>query len=373
MDPRNTKLAELLVNYSCRLKRGERLLIESIGFDALELVDEIVRIATQKGAFVYYNFQHDTLKRTFLRHATESQVKALAKYALYQMKDMDCYIGIRATHNSNELADVPEKPNAWYAEYYTKPVHLKMRVPKTRWVVLRYPNNVMAQAARMPLSAFRDFYYDVCTLDYAKMSKAMDPLKRLMDRTKEVHIKAPGTDLRLSIEGMRAIKADGTSNIPDGECFTAPVKNSVEGTVRFNAGSLWEGITYGEINLKFRRGKVVDADAGPQTDALVKVLNRDSGSRYVGEFALGFNPYIKAPMMDILFDEKIGGSFHMALGNAYEECGKGGNKSSVHWDLVQIQTPEWGGGEIWFDGKLIRKDGRFVPKELRGLNPENLI
>jgi len=371
VDPRTTKLADLLVNYSCGVKRGEKLLVQMSGFDALPLMEEILRIATRKGALVYYNILHDSLKRTFLKTASEDQIKAQKKYPLYLMKDMDCYIGIRGAQNIAELSDVPTQKSAWYAKHHDIPVHMKTRVPKTRWVVLRYPNNSMAQAAGRPLSAFEDFYYDVCTLDYAKMSRAMNALKRVMDKADRVQIKAPGTDLRFSIKGLESVKCDGKLNIPDGECFTAPVRDSIEGTVCFNAGSLLEGVTFGDINLTFHKGKVTKAESGTETKKLNEVLDRDRGSRYVGEFALGFNPFIHVPMKDILFDEKIAGSFHMALGNAYYEC-HNGNRSALHWDLVQIQTPKMGGGEIWFDGKLIRKDGRFVPRPLQGLNPENL-
>lgn len=371
VDPRVSQLADVLVNYSCAVKKGEKLLIEVTGFEPLGLVDEVVRLATRKGAFVFYEFRSDTLLRTLLRHADLQQIKAQAKYPLYQMKDMDCYIGVRGATNIAELADVPGQKNRWYSLHYRQPVHMKTRVPNTRWVVMRWPNASMAQSARMPLAAFEDFYFDVCTLDYAKMSRAMNSLKRLVDLTDRVQIKAPDTDLRFSVKGMPGIKCDGKMNIPDGELFTAPVRESVEGTILFNAGSLQDGVVYGNIRLTFRRGKIVKAEAGSETKALNDVLDRDPGARYVGEFSLGFNPFVTRPILDILFDEKIAGSLHMAMGNAYDECNNG-NKSSLHWDMIQIQTPERGGGEIWFDGKLIRNNGRFIPKVLRSLNPENL-
>ncbi len=371
MDPRTTRLAELLVGYSCKVKRGEKLLVEVNGFGPLGLVEELVRIATKKGAFVFYEFRHDSLLRTFLKSASEDQIKAQAKYPLHQMKDMDCYIGIRATPNLAEMSDVPSSKTTLYARHYRGPVHLKLRVPRTRWVVLRYPNHAMAQSARMPLAAFADFYYDVCTMDYRKMSRAMNPLKRLLDKTDHVRIKGRGTDIAFSIKGIGSEKCDGRMNIPDGEVFTAPVMGGMEGTVRFNAGSLQDGVVFGDIDLTFRKGRVVKAESGSNTKKLNEVLDRDHGARSVGEFALGVNPFITKPMLDILFDEKIAGSFHMALGNAYDETDNG-NRSSLHWDLIQIQTPAMGGGEIWFDDKLIRKDGVFVPKSLQGLNPENL-
>ncbi|MBM3288065.1 MAG: aminopeptidase, partial [Candidatus Eisenbacteria bacterium] len=298
-------------------------------------------------------------------------IKAQAKYDLYRMRDMNCYIGIRGTGNTMELSDVPSEKQKMWGKYYATPVHFKVRVPKTRWVVLRYPNESMAQNARKPLHIFEDFYFNVCTLDYAKMSRAMDPLKELVDRTDRVEIKAPKTDLSLSVAGLKSIKCDGHLNIPDGELYTAPVKNSINGTICFNTPALFEGTVFDQIILRFKNGKVVEADAGAQSQKLNEILDRDGGSRYVGEFALGFNPYVTYAMLDALFDEKIAGSLHMALGNSYDDCFNG-NKSAIHWDLVHVQRPDYGGGEIYFDGKLVRKDGLFVPKELQGLNPNRL-
>lgn len=371
MDPRNTELANLLVDYSCAVKKGEKLLVECIGFDALDLVHEVVHRATKRGAHVFTQMRSDRVQRRFLLDASEEQIRSQAKYDLYRMRDMDCFIGIRATSNTMEMSDVPSEKQKLWAKYYSTPVHFKVRVPKTRWVVLRYPNDAMAQNAHKSRHAFEDFYFDVCTLDYKKMSKAMDPLKRLMDKTDRVEIKAPKTDLSFSIKDLPAIKCDGRLNIPDGECYSAPVKNSINGTICFNAAALFDGVVFDEINLKFRNGKVVEAAAGAQTKKLNSILDRDKGARYIGEFALGFNPYVTEPMLDALFDEKIAGSLHMALGGAYDDCFNG-NRSSIHWDLVHIQRPERGGGEIHFDGKLIRKDGMFVPKELKGLNPDRL-
>ena len=371
VDPRITKLANLLVNYSLGLKKGEKVLVESIGFDGLDLVHEVVHAATVAGGLAYPNFRHDRVVRRFLHDAGEEQIKAHGKYDLQRMKDMDCYIGIRCASNTSELGDVPAAKLGLYNKHYQGPVHMKTRVPRTRWVVLRWPNESMAQNAHRPLHAFEDFYFNVCTLDYAAMSRAMDPLKKLMEATDRVEIKAPGTDIRFSIKGNPAIKCDGRVNIPDGELFTAPVKESIEGTIRFNAAALFEGTIFDQINLRFARGKVVEADAGAQTARLRAILDRDPGARYVGEFSLGFNPYVLEPMLDALFDEKIAGSLHMALGNSYDEC-PNGNHSSIHWDLVHIQRADKGGGEIRFDGKLVRQDGDFVPKELKGLNPDRL-
>jgi len=240
------------------------------------------------------------------------------------------------------------------------------RVKRTKWVVLRWPTPSMAQLAGMSTEAFEDFFFDVCTLDYRKLQPGMKALKGLMERTDRVQIKGPGTDLNFSIKGIPAVICGGDRNIPDGEVFTAPVKESVEGQLTFNAPSIYQGTAFDGIQLNFQRGKIVKASSN-ETKKLNKILDSDAGARYIGEFSLGFNPRVFQPMRDILFDEKIAGSFHFTPGQAYEEADNG-NRSQVHWDMVSIQRPDYGGGEIYFDGKLIRKNGEFLPKQLRSLN-----
>jgi aminopeptidase len=192
-----------------------------------------------------------------------------------------------------------------------------------------------------------------------------------MNQTDKVHIKGPGTDLRFSIKGIPAISCAGEHNVPDGECFTAPVKDSVEGYIQFNAETLYHGTVFNDIRLEFEKGKVVKA-TGSDDSKINKILDSDEGARYIGEFAIAFNPYITEPMKDILFDEKIAGSFHFTPGNAYDMADNG-NRSDVHWDMVLIQRPDYGGGEMWFDDVLIRKEGEFILPELKGLNQENLL
>jgi aminopeptidase len=228
----------------------------------------------------------------------------------------------------------------------------------------------MAQLANTSLEAFENFYFDVCNLDYKKMSNAMDALVNLMQKTDIVRLKGIGTDLTFSIKGIPAIKCAGEMNIPDGEVFTAPVKDSVNGKITYNTPAIYQGFTFENICFEFKNGKIINATSN-DTQRLNKILDTDEGSRYIGEFSFGVNPYITKPMKDGLFDEKISGSIHLTPGSCYDEA-PNGNKSSIHWDLVYIQTPEYGGGEIYFDDKLIRKDGKFVVDELLPLNPENL-
>lgn len=281
-----------------------------------------------------------------------------------------CYIGVRGGHNAFETADVPEAQKALYQRSYGRMVHGEVRVPRTRWVVLRYPTSAMAQLARMSSAAFEDYFFEVCTMDYAKMGRAMDALVRRMNGTDRVRITGRDTDLRFSIKNIPAIKCAGELNIPDGEVFTAPVRDSVEGTIAFNTPSLYQGVAHEGIAFTFEKGRITQA-AGSHAALLNQILDSDEGARYIGEFSIGLNPYITRPMLDTLFDEKIAGSFHFTPGRCYDEA-PNGNSSVIHWDLVMIQTPEYGGGEMYFDDVLIRKDGLFVPEDLQPLNPENL-
>jgi len=368
-DPRVDILAKNLVNYSLELKKGDKVLIEVVGSE-VPLARSLIREAYEVGAMPFIVITNNTLQRELLKGLSVEQAQAMAKWDMARMKDMQAYVGIRAGENVNELADVSGEKMQIYMTYYSKPVHSDLRVKHTRWCVLRYPNPSMAQLAEMSTEAFEDFYFDVCNLDYSKMSDAMEPLKEYMEKTDIVIIKGPGTDLEFSIKGMPAIKCDGKRNIPDGELYTAPLKESVNGKITFNTPAIYQGFTFESVMLEFKNGRIVNATAN-DIKRLNEVLDTDEGARYIGEFSLGFNPYILKPMKDTLFDEKIAGSFHFTPGSAYEECDNG-NRSAVHWDLVCIQRPEYGGGEIYFDGELIRKDGLFIPPALQGLNPENL-
>ncbi len=370
--PNYEKLAKVLVRYSTNLKKGEKILIEFTDAPT-EMIQAIVKEVKAVKGIPVLEQKTQRLQRELFLGATEEQMKLIADCELYRMKKMDAWIGIRGVENSKELSDVPAKKINLYEKFWLKPVHLQQRVRHTKWVILRVPLPGAAQNAKMSTDAFERFYFDVCTgVDWKKASRAMDPLVNLMNNTDKVHIKGPGTDLEFSIKGIPAIKCDGHLNMPDLEVFTAPVRDSVNGILQYNTPSSQRGFTFENVCFEFKKGKIVNATAN-NTKKLNEILNTDEGARFIGEFALGLHPLIKQPMDDILFDEKINGSFHFTPGNAYEDEADNGNRSAVHWDLVCIQTPEWGGGEIYFDGKLIRKDGRFVPKNLQKLNPENLV
>jgi aminopeptidase len=369
-DPRIEKLAKNLLNFSVKLQKGENVLIDSKGNND-ELVHALVKEAYRIGANPFVWVSHPTITRELAMGANIEQQKLIARLDAELMSNMQAYVGIRGGSNISEFSDVPAEKLEIMSKYYSEEVHGKVRVPKTRWVVMRYPSPSMAQQAGMSTEAFEDYYFNVCNLDYSKMDKALDSLKALMERTDKVRIVGKGTDLEFSIKGIPAVKCAGEMNIPDGEIYTAPVINSVNGVISYNTPSLRDGFTFENVVLKFKDGRIVEATSN-DTERINKIFDIDEGARYVGEFAIGVNPYITVPMKDTLFDEKIAGSFHFTPGSCYDDADNG-NQSALHWDLVCIQTPEYGGGEMYFDGVLIRKDGRFVLPELECLNPENLI
>ena len=366
-DPRFDKLARLLVTHSTQLIPGDKVLI-----DAHEIPDEmtiaLIRAARQVGAIPFVQTYHSRVSREMALGAQAEQLEFTNTIQLAQMKKMQAYIAIRGGHNVTEMSDVPAEKMKMMGKLL-KPL-LDWRVKRTRWCVLRWPSPSMAQQAGMSTEQFENFYFDVCTLDYSKMTPGMNALQALMNKTDRVEIKGPGTDLRFSIKGIPAVTSGGHYNIPDGEVFTSPVKNSVQGHISYNAGSIYQGTAFDQVRLAFKDGKVVEATAN-HTEKLNEILNSDPGARYIGEFAIGFNPYVLHPMRDILFDEKICGSFHFTPGQAYEQADNG-NRSQVHWDLVNIQREDYGGGTIAFDGKVIRENGIFLPKALQALNPEQL-
>jgi len=369
MDPRYSQLAEVLTSHSTRLAKGDRVLIEA--FDApADVVIALIRAARAKGALPFVQLHTARVSREIMREAVPEQYDTVAAIDLHRIKRMQAYIAVRGANNIFESADVPSD-RIKMAMAKLRPA-MNWRVNKTRWVVLRWPTEAMAQQAGQSTEAFTDFFFRVCTLDYARMIPGMEALKALMDRTDRVHIEAPGVDLQFSIKGIGAITCGGQCNIPDGEVFSAPVKDSVEGEITYNAPTVYQGVAFEKVKLVFKAGKIVECSAATNSDRLQKIFDSDAGARYVGEFAIGFNPHILEPMRDILFDEKIAGSFHFTPGQAYEDADNG-NRSQVHWDLVSIQRPEYGGGVIRFDGQVIRRDGIFLPAPLRKLNPDYLL
>lgn len=371
MENNNKKLAKNIVNYSLKIKPKQRVLIEA-NIYAKDLVKCLIDEIYKAKAYPFVHLQNAEITRSLLLNTSAEHCKFMTKYMYPVIDDMDAYIGISGSDNVYELSDVPQDKMQTYSINYSKPIHHDIRVTKTKWVILKYPTGGVSQLAGTSIEGFKKFYYDVCCLDYQKMNDAMTPLKELMEKTDRVRIIAPNTDLTFSIKGIKAVKCAGEMNIPDGEIYTAPIKDSVNGKITYNVPTLYSGKRFDNVSLTFKDGKIIDASCSSGGNLyLNQILDTDEGARYVGEFAIGVNPYVLNPMLDILFDEKMCGSIHFTPGSCYNDA-YNGNDSAVHWDMVLNQRTEAGGGEIWFDDVLIRKDGLFVLDELKLLNPQNL-
>ena len=364
-DPRERDLARLLVNFSVELQKGESCLINAVDVP-VTMVEELVAAVYAAGGYPQVNMTSIRVERAMAASCSDESLAVWADCDAYRMRKMDAFIGIRGIANTRETSDIPEQ-YARFMHGYNTPVHHEIRVPHTKWVVLRYPTETMAFQARMSTRAFEEYYFKVTTgVDYVAMAAAMEKAKIFLGRTDQVRIIAKDTDLSFSIKGMGAVPCAGKANIPDGEIYSCPIKDSVNGTIAYNTASTYNGHCFTDVRFTFEKGRIVKASA--DDDALINaVLDTDAGARYIGEFALGCNPGITFAMDNTLFDEKIAGSIHFTPGNAYDSCDNG-NRSAVHWDLVQIQTPAYGGGEIWMDGQLIRKDGVFVHEAFMDLN-----
>lgn len=369
-DPRIRTLATFLIRSAVGLQSGERILIELHGSET-GLMKALVQEAYAVGGKPFLHIFDYEVEGALVQGADDAHMQEVAAYELQRMKGMDAYIDIRATTNISMWHDVKDAAQLRYRQYYWGPIHLAQRCDHTKWSVLRYPNDAMAQLAGMSTQEYEDFYFKACLVDYDKMGRAMERLEALMNRTDRVRILSPGTDIAFSIKGIGCFGMHGNRNIPDGEIYTAPVKDSVNGYITYNCPSPYEGFLFRDVRLVFQDGKIVEATSN-DTARMNAIFDLDEGARYIGEFAIGVNPVIQHPIGDILFDEKIAGSFHLTPGNSYENTSNG-NHSAVHWDLIQIQTPEYGGGEIWFDDVLIRKDGLFVLEELQCLDPQALL
>lgn len=363
-DPRVKQLAEILVNYSTRVKKGDVVLISASGFECTPLVKELYTLCMEKGAaYVEYEFTVPEINRHFYNQATKTQLSYFPQHKLDFMKKATVYIGISAAENSMVMAQA-RQPSMIAWSKVVRPI-IDQRVKHTRWVITRYPTHGAAQEGKMSLEEYEEYLFAACCIDWAQESRKQEKLKKLMDRTDRVRITASDTDLSFSIKGLPGIKCDGRYNIPDGEVFTAPVRDSVEGFITYNCPTVYQGKEFNNIRLEFSKGRIVRASAPGMDAALNRILDSDPGARFIGEFAIGVNPGIREPMRNILFDEKIFGSIHFTPGQCYDECDNG-NRSAVHWDMVKILR---GDGEIWFDNQMIQKDGRFAHKDLLELNP----
>jgi aminopeptidase len=372
MDLRYNKLADIIVNFSIRVKQGDRVLIDAYSVPD-EMIIAIMRAVKSAGGSSYPKITNPRVRREFLASGTEDDFCLHGALEEAAIRSMQCCVALRGSSNSFEYSDVPAQQQILFSKML-KPAQ-DFRVSKTRWVLLVWPTLAYAQAAKMSTEAFEDFFFDVCTMDYSRMEAGMTALKARMENTDKVRIIGPGTDLKFSIRGIGTTTCGGHHNIPDGEVFTAPVRDSVEGVINYNVPTTYRGQCFDNVRFEFENGRIINATAAnsDETNALNNILDSDDGARYIGEFAFGFHPYILRPMNDILFDEKIAGSLHLTPGQAYDGISDNGNRSQIHWDIVLIQRPEFGGGDVFFDDELVRHNGLFVPENLKKLNPEYLL
>lgn len=359
------KLSKTIVDYSIGVKENDKVLIQYESSMCNPLVKCLIKDIYSKGGIPFTKLLDNELNSLILEGADSKTIDEMVKVKTFEVDEFDCFIRICYTENEYEDKNVPTTVRK---ELGSKSEKIDdIRINQRRWVLLNYPSLVDAYKAGMKYDEFYNYSLSVMNVDYKSLDEKIKPLKELMERTDKVRIVGPNTDLTFSIKGLPAIPCCGKANIPDGELYTAPVKNSVNGIITYNTKSPYNGYVFNNISLEFKDGKIINATASDNNDKLKEIFDTDEGARYVGEFSLGFNPMIKEPMGDILYDEKIMGSLHFTPGTCYKDCNNG-NVSSIHWDLVLIQRPEYGGGEIYFDDVLIRKDGLFVLDNLKQLN-----
>lgn len=360
-DARNRELAEKIIGYSTRTEKGDNVLVEVFGLNGAHLAQEMAQAAFDRGANPFIQIHDTDIVRIERERGDRDYWSRRRDVAgMPTMKEMDVYIGLRASENIYELGGVSPEADKAYSEEYFRPVHSRERVNNTRWCVMRYPSPAFAMNARMPTDRFADFYYKACLLDYAELGERMKPLHERLAAAKEVKLVGEGTDITLGIEGQNWIPCAGDVNIPDGEIFSSPIIDSVNGTITY-APSVYNGKPFGWIRFDVKDGVIVDCDSDNK-EALESILDTDEGARRFGEFAIGTNPHISEPMFDILFDEKIWGSIHLTPGQAYDMASNG-NSSAVHWDLVCI------GSDVIIDGEKVREGRYWVVDDLKPLNP----
>ena len=365
MDSRIEKLSNTIVNYSVSVKEDDRVLIQYESKECMPLVKCLIKDIYKNKGIPFVKLIDNELNALIMEAADSKTIDEIVKMKSYEVDNFDCFI--RICYTENEYEDKKIKPSI-SKEIGEKSRDIDdIRINKRRWTLLNYPSIIDAYKAHMKYDDFYNYSLDVMNVDYKSMSKDIEPLKKLMESTDKVRIVGKDTDITFSIKGMPAIPCTGTANIPDGELYTAPIRDTVNGVITYNTPSPYRGNIFNNIRLEFENGEIVNCSASNDNNLLKEIFDTDEGARYVGEFSLGFNPKITSPMGDILYDEKIMGSLHFTPGMCYKDCDNG-NVSSIHWDLVLIQTEEYGGGEIYFDDVLIRKDGKFVLEELKQLN-----
>ncbi|MDD5341977.1 MAG: aminopeptidase [Patescibacteria group bacterium] len=371
MDSRYEKLAQVLVRHSTKVRKGDRVLLMTDVSTPHDMNLAVIQAVRDAGGVCLEPYIMDQRLQAAARiGCTARQLRVDAAAQLVRYLGAAVRIAIRGYMNPLEIGDVPPEDSQRYSREYLNIV-MDEGVEGTRWVLTEWPTPGFAVLANMSTTGAEQFFFEAVFADYPAMTRAAQPLRHLMERTKQVRIVGPKrTDLTFSIEGVPVVPCIGKKNIPDGEMYTAPVLNSVNGVIEFNTVSITrEGERFSGIGFEVKDGVIVRewCETG-DSDRLSKRLDTDEGARRFGEFSLGLNWDVTRTIGDTLFDEKVGGSFHLTPGRSYDDA-PNGNSSATHWDLVCDQREGFGGGDIYFDGRLVRKNGLFVPKVLANLNP----
>lgn len=366
IDIRLARLADTIIDYSLNIQPGERVLIES-SKNCSEMLKYMIRKIADRGAIPLVQLNETTLRASLITNGSVEQFKLMEKHQRSILSDVDVYINMLDSDNSFDMSSVPSDKRKIYQEYYFKPINFEIIIPNKRWITVEYPSVAAANRFCMNSNEFEDYFFKAVNCDYADLSRKMNKLKELMDKTKSIKISALETEFYLETGGNPAAICDGKINIPDGEIFLGPKPDSASGEIKFNTPSKYMGSIFNDLKLTFVNGKLIKAITSSNQKKLDEIVNTDEGSRFIGEFAIGTNSSITVPTNNIIFDEKICGSFHIALG-ASHHLSDNGNVSAIHWDIVQMLTKKYGGGSIYFDNELIQKDGIFVTEELKQLN-----
>jgi aminopeptidase len=364
-DPRYEKLADVLVNYSVEVAKGDLVAVQGSTI-AEPLLTEVYRAALKAGGHPFMRMSISDLSEIYYKTAKQFQLKYVNPIAEFETEHMDKVISIWADDNTKALASVDPKRQAVRSKATSKLFLRFMQreaAGELKWVGTQFPCNASAQDAEMSLAEYEDFVFNACMVHRSNpiaawkgVHRKQEKICRVLNTKKHIRVVAKGTDLTMNVEGRKWINCDGKANMPDGEIFTGPVEDSVEGTVSFSFPAYYAGKEADGVSLTFKKGKVVKATATKNQDFLTAMLDSDEGARRVGEFAIGTNYSIQKFTRNTLFDEKIGGTFHMALGASIPESG-GLNQSGVHWDIVNDMRE---GGTIYADGRVIYKNGKFV-------------
>jgi aminopeptidase len=355
IDPRVTNQASVLVDHSLKIKRGDKVVVMG-GFNAKPLMIELYKQLIKKGSSdIKLRYDSYELSEIYFNNATTTQLNYFPKINMQEIKYMDCYIRIASPTNTRGLTNVNTKKITQRMKVL-RPI-TNYRVENTRWVVTRFPSEAQAQEADMSLTDYSKFVFNAINrVDWKKKYKEQEILRKKVDSTKKVRILAGGTDLTLNVGGRKAENAWGEHNMPDGEVFTSVIENKANGYITYTYPALYFGKEFHKVRLEFKEGKVVKATAEKGERDLNKILDTDKGARNIGELGIGNNYQIKKFTKDILFDEKIGGTVHLALGKGYKKT-LSKNKSAIHWDMIKDLRR---GGELWFDEKLVQKNGKWL-------------